>query len=167
MGEAGLRSGPCPGDVAVPGGRWQLGATAADGFIFDNEKWAHELVIAPFRIAKAPVTNSDFAAFVDAGGYRAREFWCAAGWAWREKTGAERPVYWLDDRRETWRRYQAVEGLSPHAPVVFVNWNEAEAWCRWANRRLPSEAEWEVAALGQPAGTGLAGIKRRWPWGDA
>ena len=65
-------AGAWPGDVEVPGGRWRLGSTAADGFVFDNEKWAHEVGIAPFRIAKAPVTNAEFAAFVDAGGYRNR-----------------------------------------------------------------------------------------------
>jgi len=143
-------AGPWPGDASVSGGRWRLGSTGADGFIFDNEKWAHEVGIAPFRIAKAPVTNAEFAAFVRAGGYRNRQFWSAAGWAWREGTGAERPVYWLetDGGYGTWRRYQEVEPLAPHAPVMFVNWYEAEAWCRWAKRRLPTEAEWEAAALG-------------------
>jgi iron(II)-dependent oxidoreductase len=164
-------AGECPGDVAVPGGRWRLGSTPADGFIFDNEKWAHELAIAPFRIAKAPVTNAAFAAFVDAGGYRNREFWSAAGWAWRERAAAERPVYWQekDDGGWTWRRYDQVEQLAPHAPVMFVNWYEAEAWCCWAKRRLPTEAEWEAAALGQPTADGsrLAAHKRPWPWGDA
>ena len=100
---------------SVPGGRWRLGSTPADGFVFDNEKWAHEVDIAPFRIAKAPVTNAEFAAFVDDGGYRNREFWSAAGWAWRERAGAERPVYWLanDGGYWTWRRYREVEPLAP------------------------------------------------------
>jgi iron(II)-dependent oxidoreductase len=164
-------AGAWPGDVAVPGGPWRLGSTPADGFVFDNEKWAHEVRIAPFRIAKAPVTNAEFAAFVDAGGYRAREFWSAAGWAWRERAGAERPVYWRekDGGSWTWRRYREVEQLPPHAPVTFVNWYEAEAWCRWAKRRLPTEAEWEAAALGEPNqdGVRLADGKRRWPWGEA
>jgi gamma-glutamyl hercynylcysteine S-oxide synthase len=164
-----LAAGAWPGDVDVPGGVWRLGSTAADGFIFDNEKWAHEVDIAPFRIAKAPVTNAAFAAFVDAGGYRNREFWSAAGWAWRERVGAERPVYWLEKigNSWTWLRYRAVEELPPNAPVMFVNWYEADAWCRWAKRRLPTEAEWEVAALGEPIRSGLAETKRRWPWGDA
>src|SRR5499426_1595458 len=81
------RAGAWPGDAKVPGGRWRLGATPDDGFVFDNEKWAHEVSIAPFEIAKAPVTNADFAAFVEAGGYRRREFWSGEGWAWRERTG--------------------------------------------------------------------------------
>ena len=162
-------AGGWPGDVEVPGGVWRLGSTPADGFVFDNEKWGHEVDIAPFRIAKAAVTNAEFAAFVDAGGYRNREFWSAAGWAWRERVGAERPVYWREKvgNSWTWLRYRAVEELPPNAPVMFVNWYEAQAWCSWAKRRLPTEAEWEVAALGEPIRDGLAETKRRWPWGEA
>jgi ergothioneine biosynthesis protein EgtB len=155
----------------VPGGSWQLGSTTGDGFIFDNEKWAHAVELKPFRIARAAVTNAEFAAFIEAGGYRTREFWSDAGWAWREKTNAERPVYWQDKRDGVWteRRYRAVEELAPHAAVVFVNWFEADAWCRWAKRRLPRETEWEAAAVGQPTADGrrLSPERRRWPWGDA
>jgi len=164
-------AGGWPGDVGVPGGTWRLGATAADGFVFDNEKWAHETPLAPFRIARAPVTNAEFAAFVEAGGYGAREFWSDAGWQWRRRHNADRPVYWQPKRDGVWtvRRYQTVEALAPQAPVVFVTWFEAEAWCRWAGRRLPSEAEWEAAAIGVPTADGarLAEARRRWPWGEA
>jgi len=162
-------AGAWPGDVEVPGGVWHLGSTPTDGFIFDNEKWAHEITITPFRIAKAPVTNAEFAAFVDAGGYRTREFWCGAGWEWRERTGAKKPIYWFEKVGDswTWRRYRAVEELPAHAPVMFVNRYEAEAWCSWAKRRLPTEAEWEVAALGEPTHKRLAETRRRWPWGEA
>ncbi|MBM3648183.1 MAG: ergothioneine biosynthesis protein EgtB [Alphaproteobacteria bacterium] len=159
-----------PDDASVPGGTWRLGSTATEGFVFDNEKWAHETTLAPFRIACAPVTNAAFAAFIEADGYRTHEFWSAAGWAWREHRRAERPVYWRGKRDGvwTWRRYRAIEPLPPNAPVVFVSWFEAEAWCRWAKRRLPSETEWEAAAVGLPTADGqrLADIRRRWPWGD-
>jgi iron(II)-dependent oxidoreductase len=163
------RAGARPGDVAVPGGSWRLGSTPTEGFIFDNEKWAHETTLEPFRIARAPVTNAEFAAFIEAGGYRTRAFWSEAGWAWRERRGAERPVYWLPRRDGvwTWRRYRDVEALEPHAAVVFVTWFEADAWCRWAGRRLPSEIEWEAAAVGEAAGDRLADRRRRWPWGEA
>jgi iron(II)-dependent oxidoreductase len=172
LGDAGRPdAGALPGDAAVPGGVWQLGSTVADGFVFDNEKWAHETALSPFRIARAPVTNSEFAAFVEAGGYGAREFWSDGGWAWRQSSKAERPVYWQPKRDGVWtvRRYREVEALAPHQPVVFVTWFEAEAWCRWAGRRLPSEAEWEAAAIGAPTPDGLrlADARRRWPWGDA
>jgi len=169
--DAGAVEGPWPGDAAVPGGTWRLGSSASDCFIFDNEKWAHETPLAPFRIARAPVTNAEFAAFVEAGGYGAREFWSDAGWAWRQQRNAERPVYWQPKRDGVWsaRRYRDIEALAPHQPVVFVSWFEAEAWCRWAGRRLPSEAEWEAAAIGKPTSDNarLANVRRRWPWGDA
>ena len=173
LGEARAPGGgPLPGDVAVPGGTWRLGSTAADGFVFDNEKWAHETALAPFRIARAPVTNAEFAAFVEAGGYRAREFWSDAGWAWRQRAHAERPVYWQPRRDGVWTRPPLPRGRGAGAapPVVFVNWFEAEAWCRWAGRRLPSEAEWEAAAVGDadaPTARDWPTQRRRWPWGDA
>lgn len=164
-------AGALPGDAAIPGGTWRLGSTPADGFVFDNEKWAHDSILSPFEIARAPVTNADFAAFIEAGGYRTRELWSAAGWAWRESRDAEHPVYWLPKRDGVWtqRRYRQTEQLAPDAPVVFVSWFEADAWCRWAGRRLPSEAEWEAAAVGMPSADGarLARDRRRWPWGDA
>jgi iron(II)-dependent oxidoreductase len=164
-------AGALPGDVAVPGGSWWLGSTPSDGFVFDNEKWAHETSITPFRIARAPVTNAEFAAFIEAGGYAAREFWDDAGWEWRLRRNAERPVYWQPKRDGVWsvQRYRAVEELAPHAAVVFVSWFEAVAWCRWAGRRLPSEAEWEAAAVGTLSADGarLSDTRRRWPWGDS
>jgi gamma-glutamyl hercynylcysteine S-oxide synthase len=163
--------GALPGDAEVPGGTWSLGAATNEGFIFDNEKWAHPVNLKPFRISRAPITNQEFAAFVEGGGYRAREFWSTAGWAWRERERAERPVYWQpkSDGVWTWRRYDRIEVLSPDAPVAFVNWYEAEAWCNWAKRRLPTEAEWEASAIGETRvdGSGLGEAKRRWPWGDA
>jgi gamma-glutamyl hercynylcysteine S-oxide synthase len=170
LGERPPPAGTLPGDVDVPGGTWRLGATETEGFIFDNEKWAHAVELEPFRIARAAVTKREFAAFVEAGGYRIREFWSDAGWAWRERQHAERPIYWLPKSDGVWRgrRYDRTEDLQLDAPVVFVNWYEVDAWCRWAKRRLPTEAEWESAAIGEPSAGGrrLAEVKRVWPWGD-
>jgi len=163
-------SGDCAGDVAIPGGAFMLGAGAQDGFVFDNEKWAHKQELAPFRIARTAVSQAEFAAFADAGGYRDREFWTDDGWDWRHQQGLEHPVYWR--RREGgWqrRRFDQWLALEPGSAMIHVSWHEAQAYCRWAGRRLPTELEWEVAAAGEPTadGRGLAKTKRRYPWGDA
>jgi iron(II)-dependent oxidoreductase len=152
-----------PGDVLVPGGTFMLGATPGEPFVFDNEKWAHPVPLRPFAIARAPVTQSEFAAFVEAGGYRRQELWSRAGWDWRQTAGAEQPLYWQRQRHGWLRRdFDQWLPLEPHRPVRHVSWFEAEAYCRWAGRRLPTEAEWEAAAAGGPD---LAGPKRRYPWG--
>jgi iron(II)-dependent oxidoreductase len=162
-------AGPLPGDVEVPGGTFLLGAPPDAPFVFDNEKWAHPVTVAPFRIARAPVTNAEFAAFVRDGGYLRREFWSEDGWCWREQLQAEHPLYWMPKNGGYCvRHFDRIEAPPPHAPVVHVNWYEADAYCRWAGRRLPMEAEWEVAAAAEPAGggSGLNGCKRRFPWGE-
>jgi iron(II)-dependent oxidoreductase len=162
--------GPLAGDVEVPGGTFLLGATPDLPFVFDNEKWAHPVEIQPFRIARAPVTNGEYVAFVEDKGYLRREFWSENGWRWREKLGAEHPVYWQrgSDRRWYRRSYDEIVSLEEHHAIIHVNWYEAEAYCQWAGRRLPTETEWEVAASGEPTadGRGITQHKRRFPWGD-
>ncbi len=154
---------PAGGDAEIPGGVFRLGASAEDGFVFDNEKWAHPIVLAPFRIARAAVSNSEFAAFADAGGYERMEHWSAAGWRWLRSAQRRAPLYWR--RAGTgWerRRFERWEPLPPEEPVVHVSWYEADAYCRFAGRRLPTEAEWEFAATWDP----VARRKRLFPWGD-
>ncbi len=153
--------GPLPGDVEVPGCRFLLGAPPEARFVFDNEKWAHPVAVAAFRIARAPVTNEQFLEFVEEGGYRAERWWSREGWRWRAVEKAEHPVYWSrrDGGRWTERQFRTEAPLLPHRPAIHVCWYEADAYCRWAGRRLPTEAEWELAAA-TPS-------KRRFPWGDA
>lgn len=164
------KAGPWPGDAGVGGGVLRLGSEPGErNFVFDNEKWAHPVEIAPFRIARAPVTNAEFAAFVEAGGYRDGSLWDAAGSAWLNESGAEHPAYWQRGA-DGWtvRAFDRTEPLAPHRPVLHVTWHEANAWCRWAGRRLPTEAEWEAAAVGEPAADGSLGpSKRTYPWGEA
>lgn len=163
-------AGPLPGDAEIPGGAFLLGATTDEPFVFDNEKWAHAVDVRPFAIARAPVTQGEFAAFVDDGGYRCPRFWGEEGWRWREGAGAEHPVYWRREAGGRWlrREFDRWVALEPHRPALHVNWHEADAYCRWARRRLPTEVEWEVAASAAPAAEGgcLSKQKRRFPWGD-
>src|SRR5262249_31326956 len=157
------------GDVFVPGGTFLLGATPDEPFVFDNEKWAHPVELKPFTIARAPVTQAEFAAFAEEDGYRRRELWSAEGWRWREEAGAVHPVYWQHQGNGWFRRdFDHWVPLEPNRPVLHVNWYEAEAYGRWAGRRLPTEVEWEAAAAAEPAdgGQSLSSRKRRFPWGD-
>ncbi len=151
--------GALPGDVEIPGGTFLLGAMPDEPFVFDNEKWVHPVEVRPFRIARAAVTQADFATFVDDGGYRERRWWGEAGWAWRTAAGAEHPVYWQADGPGRWQRrvWDSWRPLEPDKPVVHVSWYEAEAYCRWAGRRLPTEIEWEMAASAEPGETVLDG----------
>lgn len=164
----GLAAGPLPGDAEVPGGTFRLGAERDAPFVFDNEKWAHAVELEPFRIARAPVTNAELAAFVEDGGYSRRELWSEEGWAWRSDSGAELPLYWSRSGTGDWqvRRFDRTLPLRSEEPAMHVNWFEADAFCRWAGRRLPSEAEWEAAAAAEPANGGLAERKRAFPWGE-
>ena len=162
------RAGGLAGDVRIPGGVFMLGGTREQGFVFDNEQWAHEREVKPFVMARAPVTQEQFAQFVDAGGYEKRAYWDDEGWAWREEEKASHPLYWRKQAGKWQRRdFDRWVDLEPHQPVIHVNWYEAQAWCKWAGRRLPTELEWEVAASGEPGPKGqLARKKRMFPWGD-
>lgn len=163
--------GPLPGDVHVPAGEHRLGSGDDVFFRFDNEKPSFTVPVEPFSIARAPVTNAEFAAFVEDGGFENPRYWSDEGWALIQRTERTAPVYWRRGANGGWemRWFDRWIALPPHQPVCFVSFYEAEAYCAWAGRRLPSEVEWEVAASRAPTpdGTALAPGKRIYPWGDA
>ena len=134
-------------DIEIPATTHMLGAEPGSGFVFDNEKWAHAAKLPAFAIASRAVSNAEYRAFVEAGGYARRELWSSAGWAMRERLGLDHPRYWKRDGN-AWslRRFDRQMPLAAREPVMHVSWHEARAYCAWAGRRLPSEAEWECAA---------------------
>ncbi len=157
------------GDAFIHGGTFVIGSQQDQPFVFDNELRAHEVQVDSFSISRTAVTNAEYAAFVDDRGYARRELWSDDGWQWRELTGAEHPVYWRFAAGQWQRRnFDQMVQLEEYLPVLHVNWYEADAFCRWAHRRLPTEPEWETAASAEPApdGGGTTCHKRRFPWGD-
>src|SRR5262245_21009051 len=159
-------SSAAEGDIPVPGGRFWLGSRREEPFVFDNEKWIHPVAIAPFSISRTAVSQAEFARFVDEEGYARRELWCEEGWQWRLRAGAPPPVYWRRNGGWMRRHFDRWLAVEPDLPVLHVNWFEADAFCRWAGRRLPTEAEWEAAASASIVAGGLSEAKRRHPWGD-
>ena len=124
------------GDEDYAGGVFRLGASPGGEFAFDNEKWSHPVVLQPFRMARGCVTNAEYEQFVEAGG--------------------DPPRYW---RGNEVRRFDQWLARTPDEPVLHVSWHQAQAYCRFAGRRLPTEAEWEYAAL-----AGLEGTGSVWEW---
>jgi iron(II)-dependent oxidoreductase len=150
---------PLHGDVEFAGGTFLLGARQGEPLVFDNEKWEHPVEVRPFAMARSSVTQGAFRDFVEDAGYRRPELWTEEGWRWRERAQAAHPVYWLEDGQD-WqmRLFDQIVPLDPEVTLIHVNWYEADAYCRWARRRLPAEAEWEFAAAGA--------AKRQFPWGN-
>jgi ergothioneine biosynthesis protein EgtB len=136
--------------AAFPGGVREMGHAGA-GFAFDNEGPRHRVYLEPFALASRPVTNREFLAFVDAGGYRDPDPWLSDGWAAVQRSGWEAPLYW--QRREgAWWTFTlgGLRELALDEPVTHVSFYEADAFARWSAARLPTEMEWEVAAAGAP-----------------
>jgi gamma-glutamyl hercynylcysteine S-oxide synthase len=148
--------------VRFPGGRVEIGTddrTAA----YDNERPRHAVEIAPFRIGAWAVTSGEYAQFIADGGYETRNLWSEAGWKHRQEANLTAPQFWEIRDGQWWTRSMDAETpVDPQRPVCHVCWYEAQAYCRWAGGRLPTEQEWEAAASWDPA----TGSKRAYPWGD-
>lgn len=135
------------GEWHVPAGTHSLGMSGA-GFAFDNELSAHPVDVADFSIDRAPVSWGRFLPFIESGGYESESLWTTSGWAWQTRQGRAHPLH-LRRTERGWQQQRFGEwvALDPDSPALHLSAHEAAAWCRWAGRRLPTEAEWEAAAL--------------------
>ena len=149
--------------VRCEGGRVRTGT---DDHIasYDNERPAHDVVLAPFLIDVTVVTNGAYQQFVDNGGYDERSHWSEVGWQWRCDTGIRAPKHWERGADGEWttRSMDHSGTLDPLRPVCHVCYHEADAYARSIGKRLPTEHEWEAAATWNPE----RGIAQRFPWGD-
>ncbi|MCR5886747.1 ergothioneine biosynthesis protein EgtB [Hymenobacter sp. J193] len=132
--------------LAVPGGVHTIGLQE-DGFSFDNELPAHQVYVTDFELQNRLVTNAEFLKFVEAGGYQDFRYWMGEGWDLAQREQWQAPLYWVADAAG-WQRF-TMRGLQPlelNAPVTHLSFYEADAYAQWAGARLPTEAEWEIAA---------------------
>ncbi|RQP25470.1 ergothioneine biosynthesis protein EgtB [Albitalea terrae] len=147
--------------LLFPATRWQLGCVPG-GFVFDNEKWAHEVAVPEFEIDAQPVTWAQFTEFAEDGGYDNPQWWTNEGLAWLRATERRVPRH-VDQMRQgvLQQRFGRLSRVPLTQPVLHVSWHEAHAWCRWAGRRLPSEVEWEAAAQAYSRGFAWGSV---WEW---
>ena len=150
-------------ETIVPAGWFTMGSD--DPLVYDNERPRHEVQTGRYRIDVHPVTNGAFLRFMDDGGYRRRELWNADGWRWLRESGAGHPAQWRLAADGGWRElaFGRRMPLALDQPVIHVSWYEADAYARWAGKRLPTEIEWEKAAAWDLE----LGTARRHPWGAA
>lgn len=158
-----LRRG-VPGMATIPEGSFLIGTNDRTS-AYDNERPQHEVSIARFKIDLAPVSNADFLRFLEDGGYERRELWTERGWSVCREMELAHPAQWRrrDDGGWDELAFGRLDPLDPGRPVIHVGYYEADAYARWAGKRLPTEFEWEKAAACDLE----RGVARRYPWGDA
>ncbi|KOU48957.1 ergothioneine biosynthesis protein EgtB [Streptomyces sp. WM6378] len=151
-----------PPEVLVPAGPFTMG-TSTEPWALDNERPAHHRIVPAFHLDTTPVTCGAYLRFIEDGGYREERWWEPAGWAMVREHELGAPLFWRQEGGQ-WlrRRFGVTEPVPVNEPVLHVSWYEADAYARWAGRRLPTEEEWEKAARHDPD----SGRSRRYPWGD-
>jgi ergothioneine biosynthesis protein EgtB len=139
------------GFVPFDGGIVEIGADVAGGFAYDNESPRHRILLAPYRLGDRLVTNAEYLEFIQDGGYRNPALWLADGWGRIQSDGWTAPLYWRHEDG-TWQQMTlaGLRPLHPAEPVCHVSYYEADAFARWAGKRLPTESEWEHAASDRP-----------------
>lgn len=133
-----------------PGGLQEIGALS-NGFSFDNERPRHSVFVAPYRLGDRLITNGEFREFIQDKGYDRPELWLSKGWAAVQAEKWRAPLYWeKQDNQWLFMTLEGMQALPLEAPVSHVSYFEADAFARWAGKRLPTEAEWELAAAPEP-----------------
>lgn len=151
-----------PGMVKIPGGLYELGFSGSD-FCYDNEVPEHKTYLNAYEIDTYPVTNKQFMAFIDAGGYEDYRFWLSDGWDIVNEKKWDAPLYWQKIEGYWYKKdFGGLNKISPDEPVTNVSYYEADAYSKWAGKRIPTEAEWEKAASWNED----LEKKTIYPWGD-
>jgi len=148
--------------IGFPGGPAQIGH-AGDGFSFDNERPRHRVWLESYALACRPVSQAEYLHFVEDGGYRRPELWLSDGWELCCREAWCAPLYWRRaDDQDAWQVFglHGLQAFDPAAPACHVSYYEADAYARWARARLPTEAEWELAAQSGA----LAEVGEVWEW---
>ncbi len=143
--------------LEIPAGNYHIGYHG-EGFCFDNELGRHQVYVHEFEISANLVSNAQWLAFMDAGGYSDHTYWHSEGWAWVNEESIKAPLYW-ERVGDTWHRFSlaGLEKIKPEEPVAHISYYEAYAFAEWRKQRLPTEAEWEVASERFDWG-------QRWEW---
>ncbi|MGE5862279.1 MAG: ergothioneine biosynthesis protein EgtB, partial [Nitrososphaerales archaeon] len=148
--------------ISIPGGIYELGFSGK-GFSYDNELPEHNVFLYPFKIDTTPVSNEDFMRFIDDGGYQKYRYWLSDGWDLVQEYNWQSPLYWFK-KNGVWMKkdFFGINPVDPDEPVINISYYEADAYAKWAGKRIPTEAEWEKASSWNED----LNRKTIYPWGD-